>query len=83
LAQDPLSQVTMAFAGSSGDISQTTRCGFTGLASAIARPSSFSHQAAVLDSIWLAQLRSSLRRISGSKAFSVSAASPWRLTSAG
>jgi hypothetical protein len=32
LAQDPLSHVTMAFAGSKGDISQITRCGFTGSA---------------------------------------------------
>jgi hypothetical protein len=43
-AQDPLPLVTMALADSKGDISQMTRCGLTGLASAFARPSSFFHQ---------------------------------------
>src|ERR1700710_3096219 len=73
----------MALVGSSGDISQTTRCGLTGLASAFALPSSFLHQAATLDSTVLDQSRFSLCRSIGSNAFSVSAASPWRLTSAG
>jgi hypothetical protein len=83
LAQDPLSLVTMALAGSKGDISQTTRCGLTGLASAIARPSSFFHHAATLASMVFDHSRSSLRLIRGSSAFSVAAASPCRLTSAG
>src|SRR6185312_11444535 len=83
LAQDPLSLVTIAFAGSNGDISQTTRCGLTGLASAFARPSSFFHHAATLASIVLAQSRARFRLMRGSRALSVSAASPWRLTSAG
>src|ERR1700761_7362132 len=83
LAQDPLSLVTMALAGSSGDISHTTRCGLTGLASALARPSSFFHQATTLASTVFDHSRSALRRIKGISALSVEAASPCRLTSAG
>src|ERR1700712_226110 len=60
-AQDPLSLVTTASLGSNGDISHTTRCGFTGVASALARSSSLLHQAATPFSISSRQLRLSLR----------------------
>jgi hypothetical protein len=76
LAQDPLSLVTMALAGNSGDISQTTRCGLAGLASAVALPSSLFHRAPTLDSMVLDQSRLSLRRSIRINAFSVSTASP-------
>ena len=60
LAQDPLSLVTMALAGNKGDISHTTRCGLTGLASAFARPSSLFHHAVTLASMVFDHSRSSL-----------------------
>jgi hypothetical protein len=64
----------MAFAGNKGDISHTTRCGFTGWRqlSRVLRVS----PTITLASIFFDQSRSSLRLIRGSNAFSVSAASP-------
>ncbi|SAL88940.1 hypothetical protein AWB74_08813 [Caballeronia arvi] len=84
LATDPESLVTMAFAGTRVDNSQTVRCGFTpATLVASARFSSVFHQSSIQPSMRLRHERSDFCSSRGSKARSVSALSPTRFTSIG
>ena len=74
--EEPESAVTIASSGSTCESSWTTRCGFIGSASIMARRSTMSHQSSTFASIFSRQRRSSLRTRCGSSARSVSFASP-------
>src|SRR6478672_10406813 len=77
-AQEPESEVMIALSGRRGDSSHTTRCGLTGLASAMARSSMVFHQSCMFDAIVSRHDVSAFDCRKGSKARSVSAESPTR-----
>ena len=80
---EPESAVTIASSGSRCDSSWTTRCGFIGSASCIARSSLIRHHSRTFSSIVSRQARSSLRLSRPFSSVSVSFASPIRKTSTG
>src|SRR3569833_4425473 len=83
LAQDPESLVRMTLSGNLEDNSHATRCGLTGLAGCMARPSSVFHHSPAFLTIPSRQPESCLDSNKGSRARSVSPASRTRLTSIG
>src|SRR6186997_1923719 len=83
LAEDPLSEVTIASAGAIRENSLKTRIGLTGSALTCASASMTSHQSATLETSDSCQDRSALRARRGISARSVAVASPTRLTSKG
>jgi len=79
----PQSQVTIASSGSARESSHSTRCGFKGSVSCIARASATFHQSRTQPSTRRRHEGSSRGASRGSSARNVAALSPIRFTSVG